>query len=112
MLINDKLKSKLNESLSIKLCLARVNKRLRKRLDYLKTKQVDATYSVCVLPTGYGKTVLFSTIPIHAKIRKIANGQQLLVIISPLNAIIAQQQQIFRSRAVVLSGIFVSEKSG
>jgi hypothetical protein len=74
MLANSKLKSKLEKALQIKLCLANVNKYVEKPFSYLKPKQVDSTYLgidndlLCVLPTGYGKTALFNTIPMYSKI--------------------------------------------
>ncbi len=102
---------KLDESLKIKLCLAKVNSLLEKPLNYLKPKQIDGTYAgvdndlLCVLPTGYGKTVLFNTIPVYSKLLRGWQRTTVTIVISPLNAIIAQQKLMFGDKAIVLSGI-------
>jgi superfamily II DNA helicase RecQ len=110
MLANSKLKSKLEKALQIKLCLANVNKYVEKPFSYLKPKQVDSTYLgidndlLCVLPTGYGKTALFNTIPMYSKIVRECKTTIIVVVISPLNAIIADQKKMFGDRAIVMAG--------
>lgn len=103
-------REKIDNSLKIKLCLSVVNSFLEQPLSYLKPKQVDSTYAavdnnlLCILPTGYGKTVLFITVPVFYKLCRGISKTTVAVVISPLNAIIAQQKAIFGDNAIVLSG--------
>ena len=103
-------REKLEKSIKIKLCLSRINSLFEQPLFYLKPKQVDGTYAavdnnvLCVLPTGYGKTVLFSSVPVYSKLSRDCCTTTIALIISPLNAIISQQKAIFEGRAIVLSG--------
>lgn len=89
---------KLEQSLKIKLCLAKVNSLVVKPYLYLKPKQIECMYVavekdlLCVLPTGYGKSLLFNTIPIYSKLCRQCRTTTIAIVISPLNAIIAQQK--------------------
>lgn len=86
-------RKKLEDALYIKLCLIHVNKMLLKPLEYMKPKQVDCTYAavdndvLCILPTGYGKTLLFNTIPTYSKMIQGCKTKTVATIISPLSRI-------------------------
>ena len=66
----------------------------------LKSKQIDATLPsvnlrgrkdvLAVLPTGYGKTLLFNLIPMYCSLAMKDDSISMSVVIAPLNALIDQ----------------------
>ena len=80
---------------------------LRRATPYgpLRPKQVDSLNkavnndTICVLPTGYGKTLIIELLPIY---KSLLSGNQgsVTIIISPLNAIITQQKALLGSSAI------------
>ena len=109
---SNKFNDKLNKCIKMKLCLAKCNLKLKfnESYSYLKPKQVDcvsAGYNrdlLALLPTGYGKSLLFNLIPIYQKIITATNTSCIVLIVSPLNAIIEQQKKCLGDRAILLSG--------
>ena len=80
---------------------------------FLKPKQVDALKagskgdSIVLLPTGYGKSIIFHVLPFAI------NADASVIIVSPLNAIIMEQRDRFGPHCLVISSEFLSclEKS-
>ena len=78
-------------SLQTKIALAKINKQRGSEFNYLKPLQAKSVKSalagdsLIVLPTGYGKSLIFELVPSITTSRAI--------IVSPLNAIIEEQRQ-------------------
>jgi superfamily II DNA helicase RecQ len=100
----------IDRSLHLKICLQFVNKMLSTNFSFMKPKQAECTSVsvgsdvICVLPTGYGKSLLFNTIPVYNKLMNNIKTPVVVILISPLNVIIHQQQQLLGNRASIVSG--------
>ena len=111
----------IEESLLLKVALVRINCSGGKDgpiYSYLKPKQVECVKAaalkdsindlLCVLPTGYGKTLIFQLIPVYVEL-KYGFNNSIAIILSPLNAIISQQLKMFGKQAIQFkSGEFLS----
>ncbi len=101
----------INSSLRLKVCLQNVNKMLNSCYAFLKPKQSECTVVspgsdvIRILPTGYGKSMLFNTIPVYNQLVNNVKTPIVVILISPLNVIIQQQKQLLSDRAVIISGI-------
>ena len=77
---------------------------------FLKVKQYIALDSVlqghdtiAVLPTGYGKSIIFHLLPFicdHLNIYKHGGSNNAVLVISPLNSLISDQITILKNRGV------------
>ncbi|CAG2248251.1 unnamed protein product [Mytilus edulis] len=94
-------------SLQTKIALAAINKKRKTEFSFLKPlqfKSVSAAYhndAMIVLPTGYGKSLIFEVIMNMTKKK--------CIIISPLNAIILEQSKRLGSEAVIVDTSLISE---
>ncbi len=90
-------------SLASKVALARRNTTRNTSLSMLKPKQVDALLALqfqdvlAVLPTGYGKSLVFELLPEYDRVMQLAAQQVPLpvtvIVIIPLNSIINEQAE-------------------
>ena len=82
----------------------------------LRPKQIDCVLNsakkqdlLCILATGYGKTLVFKLIPIYLSACESnsscnqVKGYLTIVISSPLNAIITQQKQLLGTSAILIN---------
>ena len=92
----------------------------RLRLPFqLKLEQKDAIKEIlsdrdvlCVLPTGYGKSIIYTLLPICMDLfRKIEPGQSIVVIISPLISLMEDQLASFSTFGVPAACISENQKS-
>lgn len=90
-----------SEALSISLTNYDENLSLKpKQLDALK-KIYEGKDTLVLLPTGYGKSVIFHLLP------KLF-GDKIVICVSPLNAIIMDQIKRLRSRGILACALTVS----
>jgi superfamily II DNA helicase RecQ len=74
----------IDRSLHLKIFLQFVNKMLSTSFSFIKPKQAECTSIsvgsdvICVLPSGYGKSLLFNTIPVYNKM--LMNNIKTLVV--------------------------------
>ncbi|CAC5417458.1 recQ [Mytilus coruscus] len=93
--------------LQTKMALAAINQKRKTEFSFLKPlqfKSVSAAYhndAMIVLPTGYGKSLIFEVLMNMTKKR--------CIIISPLNAIILEQSKRLGSEAVIVDTSLISE---
>lgn len=99
--------SSIEESLRLKFALAQVNKVRHTEYNFLKPKQVDCLkYALQnsdvlgVLPTGYWKSLIVEMMPY------LRNAQGAVIIISPLNSIIVEQQERLGNSAITVEEDF------
>ena len=87
----------------IKLCLAKCKLKLKfnEPYSYLKPKLVDNRDLLVLLPTDYGKALLFNLKPIYKKIITATYTSCIALIVSPLNAIIEQQKKCHGDHAIL-----------
>jgi superfamily II DNA or RNA helicase len=76
-----------------------------KLIYHLRPKQIEATLAsvkkhfsgrndvLAVLPTGYGKTLLFNLIPMYCSMTMGSVAEEISLVIAPLNALIDQHLQ-------------------
>ena len=97
----------LDFSLKTKIALAEINKERNQTYKYLKHLQVQAVKSalggetLVVLPTGYGKSLVYELIP------KMTN--QNVIVVSPLNSIISEQVAKIGKRAIWITDTVLSD---
>ncbi|XP_078328221.1 uncharacterized protein LOC111101565 isoform X3 [Crassostrea virginica] len=97
----------LDFSVESKIALAKINKERHLSLNFLKPLQGESVKcslkndTLAVLPTGYGKSLIYEII------QKINNSK--IVLISPLNSIIEEQSTKLGNDAVVIDGKFIDE---
>ncbi len=95
--------------------LSSKNAELGTEYNYLKHGQLQALLQCCendvvaVLPTGYGKTVIFHLLPF---VSTPHTQQPCILIANPLNAIITQQKTKFGDSCKVVDEEFLRELSG
>ena len=97
----------LDFSVESKIALAKINKERHLSLNFLKPLQGESVKcslkndTLAVLPTGYGKSLIYEII------QKINNSK--IVLISPLNSIIEEQSTKLGNDAVVVDGKIIDE---
>ena len=72
----------------------------------LKEEQKTALYAVtskkqdclCILPTGFGKSLIFQLVPFVDRLEKVSNS--CVLVVSPLNVIISDQIEKLKERGV------------
>lgn len=85
----------MEDVLKQKLALLMFNKQFDEEYFFLKPKQVDCLKAiqekdtVAILPTGYGKSLIFELLPHFSKC--VCDIKSIVIIIAPLNAIIEQE---------------------
>lgn len=85
----------MEDVLKQKLALLMFNKQFDEKYFFLKPKQIDCLKAiqekdtVAILPTGYGKSLIFELLPHFSKC--VCDIKSVVIIIAPLNAIIEQE---------------------
>lgn len=85
----------MEDVLKQKLALLMFNKQFDEEYFFLKPKQIDCLKAiqekdtVAILPTGYGKSLIFELLPHFSKC--VCDIKSIVIIIAPLNAIIEQE---------------------
>lgn len=96
---------KLTFSIKTKIALSNINLCRVKYYNYLKPGQIQCINQVlsnsndviCVLPTGYGKSLIFEIL------QKITNSS--IILINPLNSIISEQVQRYSNSLCICPDI-------
>ena len=112
--ITDELRVKLLANLDVKITHQRLNAKREKPIPYLRPKQVDCLIRsidadgntqdmLAILPTGYGKSLLFELLPLYCELKRKRTCKVLIA--SPLNAIIQQQKSLFGDSARIMHRI-------
>ena len=99
----------LSENVLLKRAHSILNSQRQQPYGPLKPKQIDSVMKgakskhLCILATGYGKTLVKELLPIYTAVCRCEGTVtgSVTVIISPLNAIIQQQKQL-RGRSAIL----------
>lgn len=85
----------MEDVLKQKLALLMFNKQFDEEYFFLKPKKIDCLKAiqekdtVAILPTGYGKSLIFELLPHLSKC--VCDIKSIVIIIAPLNAIIEQE---------------------
>ena len=106
--------------LCTKIALAKINVAHNMEYSLLKPKQIDVVNSalngrdtVAVLPTGYGKSLIFELLPhvLNAyHCQPVSTPKHCVIIASPLNAIIQEQMDRNRDHAVLVTSSFFESR--
>ncbi len=110
--LDDNIKQTLDENILLKLALSQINLSSPIVYSHLKPKQAECarqSVSGCdqlvLLPTGYGKSLLFQLLPTYNTLLREFKDQAPCniksIIIAPLNAIIEQQQHRLKDALVI-----------
>ena len=107
----------LTRSIFLKATLAILNKRRQTPLTYMKPKQTQCilnsvlgNHVLGILPTGYGKSLVFEAASVLKNL--LFNAHHKTILISPLNVIIEQQLTSLGERAKKIKESDLNSDSG